>query len=175
MSTPFGSVEYRSVDRFEESYIKEIQDDAFQLIQDHIWWNNPVNLYDKIEYPLYLTGDSYLLLLRIQDLKTGFTRSVDFRDDLILGLVDYTKTLGILSILSRNHDITWKLFQTASCRIELPIGTIENGEISVSAIKHMTDTIDHYKITERELSDSEFHARIYHQYFDENHEPIFQS
>ncbi|MDA0348961.1 MAG: hypothetical protein O3C43_12510 [Verrucomicrobia bacterium] len=175
MNAAFGRVEYRSTDRFEQEYINEMQEESFQLVQVHRWWNDYVNIYDKIEYPLYLTGESNLLRHHLENLETGFTRSVEFRDDLLMALVDYPKTLEVLSILSKNHEFTWNLFQTTSSGIEIPIGMIENGEVSKSAITHMTDTISYYKFPEKDLSNTELQDRIYHNYFDENDKPIFDS
>ena len=173
MSATFGFVEYRSFDRFEQEYIEEIQEQCRELTQDHLWWSDPVMLYDKIEYPLYLTGDSHLLKGSLKG-EYGLQRSVDLKDDLYLSLVDYSKLLEILSVLSAEHEIRWKLFRTMSSSLELTIGTIDNGEIGESAIKHMTAIMTEAQLSHEDLLNTELHKEIYYKYYDENYEPIFE-
>jgi len=173
MSVPFGIVEYRSTDRFEQEYIEEIQEHCNELTLDHRWWSEQVTLYDKIEYPLYLTGDSRLLLEALQS-EHGYREPVDYSDDISMALVDYAKLLEILSLLSKQHELTWKLFQTGSLKFEMLIGWIESGETSESAIRHMTDIMSEVAVTHEDLLDKERQQRIYSKYFDENDKPIFE-
>jgi hypothetical protein len=60
MSLPFGNFEYRSTDRFEQEYIEEIQAECNELAQDHQWRGDPVQINEKILFPLYLTAGRLL-------------------------------------------------------------------------------------------------------------------
>ena len=174
MNPSFGRIEYRSKDRFEQEYLKEIQEECDLMNRDRDWWSQPPHLYDKIKYPLFLTGESELLIQRLSSLDGFQSRYIDPRDDLIMALVDYPKVLEILATLSLEHQITWNVFQTLSENYEVPLGTIVNGQISDSLIQHQTETIDRYGITETELSDTALHKEIFSRYFDENLDPIFK-
>ena len=173
MKIPFGRIEYRSNNRFEEEYLKEIQEECDLLNRDRDWWSQPPHLYDKIQYPLFLTGESDLLIQRLTSIDSLHTRIVDPRDDMIMALVDYPHVLEILATVSLNHSIRWYVFQTFSENDEESLGSIENGEISDSLIQHRLEAIDRFRITEDELKNTTLHKEIFDRYFDEDLNPIF--
>jgi hypothetical protein len=55
---------------------------------------------------------------------------------------------------------------------EVDIGFIENGEISDSAIQHMTVVMDQYKFSHDDLLNEDRRQQIFAKYFDENDQPI---
>lgn len=169
----FGRIEYRSTDRFEQAYLEELQEECGLLNRNRDWWSQPPHLYDKIKYPLFLNGESELLVQKLVSLDQLHSRYVDPKDDLIMALIDYPYVLEILATLSLKHEFNWHIFQTLSENYELPIGSIEGGDISDSLIQHRLDTADQFGISEEELSNRNLHKEIFNRYFDENLDPIF--
>ena len=68
--------------------------------------------------------------------------------------------------------VNWKLFVRFPPMDEVDIGFIENGEISDSAIQHMTVVMDQYKFSHDDLLNEDRRQQIFAKYFDENDQPI---
>lgn len=130
------------------------------------------HLYDKIKSPLYLTGDSHLLIQVFQS-EFGYTRGVGLEEDVFMSQGDYVKLLEILSTPGRNHDFIWELFYENKSGEEFPIGEIDQGEISPSAMQYMTFVMDRFGLSHQEQGDVERRQKIFSKYFDENDEVIF--
>lgn len=166
-------IEYISQDEFELSYRAEIYEESEALIQDHLWWNEPFTLYDKIEFPLYLTGESDLIRDTL-DGDFGPRRFIERKDDVFLALVDYAKIVGVLRQLSESHEITWRVFYRSEPRREVDIGYIVNGKADGSVIDFMIKTLEQYELSHESVWDEALKDQVYSKYFDELDQPIFE-
>jgi len=91
-----NKIEFRSIEDFEADYKKEINSQSEQLIQDHLWWNYPLTLYDKIEYPHHLTGDCHILHYCLSDeygVKNKVNRPLKIcPSDLLVSIISLTRS-----------------------------------------------------------------------------------
>jgi hypothetical protein len=161
-----------SLDEFEAGYRQEIYEQAESLIQDHLWWNEPLTLFDRIAYPLHLTGESNLVREYLSDAYAP-RRVVQREHDVYLALVDYAKIVEVLGQLGEAHDITWRLFHSDAGGRDVDIGYIEAGKPDVATIKFMLERLERYGLEEGMLWDSAKQLEIYALYFDDDDEPIF--
>lgn len=166
-------IEYISRDEFELSYRAEIYEESESLIQDHLWWNEPLTLFDRIEYPLRLTGESNLIVGSLND-EYGPRRCIEPKDDVYLALIDYIKMVGVLKELSRNHEIYWRLYYRNSSNQEVDVGCIDCGEEDDNITKFVQETLSRYSLDFSTLWDDKLKEAIYSKYFDHNHNPIFE-
>ena len=166
-------IEYISKDEFELSYRAEIYQESEALIQDHLWWNEPFTLYDKIEYPLYLTGESNLIRDHLYG-EYGPQRVVERKDDVYLALVDYAKILEVLQELGERHDITWRVFYRMEPNREVNIGYIVNGAPDEGVLDFMIKTLEQYGLDYESLWDEALKHEVYSKYFDESDEPLLE-
>ncbi|MGJ8652309.1 MAG: hypothetical protein ACSHX8_03460 [Opitutaceae bacterium] len=165
-------IEYRSADEFEIEYKKEIYAESESLIQDHLWWNEPFTLYDQIQYPLYLTGESNLIIDTLND-EFSVRRQIERADDIYMAMGDYLKIIAVLETISANHELDWHLFYTNQTDTEVTIGAIVNGRADEASIQYIINSIALYHIPFEQISDNALREGIYSKYFDQNDDPIF--
>ncbi len=158
-----GKLIYASEEEFEQDYLQALFEEAAELAQEHTWWNEPVRLYESDETPYLLTG-SNKLLHRYLSRGQGAPRNVDYRDDILMSMVDYFAAIEILTILSKEHEFTWLISQPSEPRDKL-IGKIVNGEIEPRLFEFLLPEMEALKISESDLEDTELHERIRAKYF----------
>ena len=158
-----GTLIYVSDDEFELDYIEALHEEAAELARDHVWWNEPLQLSQDPENPHVLSG-SNKLLHRYLSHGLGAPRNVDYRDDMLMSIVDYFAAIEILTILSKEHEFTWLLCQPSEPRDKL-IGKIVDGAIEPKLFEFLMPEMEALKITERDLEDTELHERIRAKYF----------
>ena len=166
------NIEYRSVDEFEIEYKNEIHTESELLIQDHLWWNEPFTLYDQIQYPLHLTGESNLIVDTLND-EFSARRQVERADDIFMAMGDYLKIIAVLETIGANHELDWYIFCTNQSGVEVTIGAIANGRADEVSIQYIIDSIARYHIPFEQISDSAHREAIYSKYFGQNDDPIF--
>lgn len=169
----YVKIEYRSREIFELDYKAEIYVQAESMIQDHLWWKEPLTLYEQIEYPEHLTGDSVLFHQWISD-ELGPRRYVEPRDDAFLAMRDYAEILKVLGVLSGEHDFGWDIFYTVDSGREKMIGRVLSGEIDSNAMNVLSSTLERYEISDHEFQDEQVAEMIYGKYFDGSDQPIFE-
>jgi hypothetical protein len=168
----YVKIEYRSKEIFELDYKAEIYAQAEAMIQEHLWWNEPLTLYEQIEYPEHLTGDSKLLYEWIPD-EMGPRRYVEPQDDALLAMRDYAEILKVLGALSEEHDFSWVLFYRGVGPDIKVIGRIESGVVDHDALQFLSDTLKCHEISDAMFQDEELAKLTYHKYFNAEDQPIF--
>ncbi len=158
-----GTLIYVSDDEFELDYIEALHEEAAELARDHAWWNEPLRLFESPDNPNVLYG-SNKLLHRYLAQGPGAPRNVDYRDDMLLSIVDYFAAIEILTILSKEHEFTWLVCQPAEPREKL-IGKIVDGTIEPRLFEFLMPEMEALKISERDLEDRDLHERIRAKYF----------
>jgi hypothetical protein len=165
-------IEYMSLDEFESNYRSEIYQESETLIQDHLWWNEPLTLFDKIDYPLHLTGESNLVRDCLHD-DYGPRREIKRKDDVYLALIDYAKIIEILQQLGEAHEITWRLFRRNAAGKDVDVGYITNGKSDTKAIDFLVSSLEQYGLSHESIWDEGLKDEVYSRYFDESDNPIY--
>ncbi|ADE55901.1 hypothetical protein [Coraliomargarita akajimensis] len=165
-------IEYISTQEFESEHRSVIHAEAEALIQDHLWWNEPLTLFDRIDYPHHLTGESNLIRDYLHD-AFGPRREIERKDDVYLALIDYLKIIDVLEQLSEKHAIGWRLYFSKTTGNEVTIGFIEAGKAAPGVLQFMVDTLERYALSHDSLWDDAEKHRVYSKYFDETDSPIY--
>lgn len=158
-----GSITFVSDDEFELDYIEALHEEAAELAQDHVWWNEPPRFFENPEQPFCVSG-ACKLLHRYIAVGQGAPKNVDYRDDILMGMVDYFAVVEILTILSKEHEFTWLVSQPAEPRDKL-IGKIADGKIEPRLFEFLIPEMEALKISENDIEDTELHERIRAKYF----------
>ena len=158
-----GSLTYQSDEEFELDYIEALQQEVDELARERQWWKEPISLRENPDAPFALFGSNKLLHRYLPNTPSG-PRNVDYRDDVLMGIVDYFAVIEILTILSKEHEFTWLVSQPAEPRDKL-IGKIDNGEIDPRIFECLLPEMEALKISETELEDTALHDRIREKYF----------
>lgn len=158
-----GSVSYTSLDEFELDYKEALYAEVAELAQEHTWWNEPLQLCEHKKSPYLLTGSSSIMRRYITK-PDGSQVNVSYRDDILLGVVDYLTIVEMLTYLSKEHEFAWTLGIPGEPR-DKPIGKIDNGEIDPAIFEFISEELDALDITENELADEALHRKIRAKYF----------
>ncbi|MDQ8201900.1 hypothetical protein [Pelagicoccus sp. SDUM812003] len=154
---------YTSYDEFDADYLEALIQEVDALAQEHRWWRQPIAVAAHPRNPSLLHGYTKLMH-RYIDGDGAAPRKLDYREDTLMGMVDYLTIVEMLTLLSKEHEFTWELFQPAEPRPKL-IGRIEDGELDAKIIDFLLPEINALEITDRELEDQALHERIRAKYF----------
>ncbi|NEQ69587.1 MAG: hypothetical protein F6K21_29670 [Symploca sp. SIO2D2] len=167
-----GAITYTSEDDFEPDYKVALIEEAAQLCNERTWWNEPLNFTLNPQYPDALDGSSRLLRRYLQN-EAGQQRNIDYRDDMLLAMVDYSHIIGVLAAIGRIHEIDWNICYPATPR-EKQIGMILGGQIENRIFEFLIHEMQALDINDAELEDQALHKAIRAKYFTETGEMIFE-
>lgn len=156
---PIGTLSYSSEDEFEDDYRAEIYQQAKKLAEDYCWWNEPLWLYDQLRSAHKLTGQSQLWRSDPVD-PDGVPilgQGIPARYNALMSFIDAQRIIGLLQVLSKEHEITWTLYENDG-RDE--IGIITNGAIDPQLDYRLNAIRESNGFSDRELQDDVLQKRI---------------
>jgi len=153
---------FTSVESFEPDYIEQLRKDMDELAAERVWWNQPLALSPDCERDEELKG-SVKIMRRYLESEVGPPRKIDYRDDVLMGMVDYLAILEALTALSKEHEFSWEVRMPAEPRPKL-IGKIVEGRIDPKLFDFLLPELEALEITDRDLSDHELHQSIRQKY-----------
>ena len=157
-----GSLIYTSLDEFEADYIDALRADLQELAADHLWWRESPSITENPRNP-YLLHGANRIMRRYQELPAGGLRKIDYRDDVLMGMVDYLAILEMLTCLSKEHEFAWSVGYPSDSRSK-EIGRIDNGEISPRLFDFLLPEMEALQISDKDLSNQSLHATIRAKY-----------
>ncbi|MCH6256408.1 hypothetical protein MLD52_07600 [Puniceicoccaceae bacterium K14] len=168
-----GTLTFTSYDEFEPDYKGLIIEQINELVASHLWWNQPLEFIDIPQEPELINGRTVMLRRVLED-GNGQQRNVDYRDDVIMSMVDYWKTIEFLTALSKEHEFIW-IVGYPSGKDEKTIGEIVDGEIDAKIFDFLIQEMDALEISETDLQNQILHETIRSKYFASSGEPIFDA
>lgn len=159
-----GALTYLSLEEFEEDYIAAIREESEALASERAWWKDRLSVGQDEANPSLLKGTTRLMHRYITDPATNAARKVDYRDDVLMGMVDYLAIIEILTMLSKEHEFTWQVSAPAEPRDKL-IGTIVDGEIDPRLFDFLIPELEALEIAEQDLENEILHQSIRGKYF----------
>ena len=154
---------YTSFEEFDADYLEALNKEIQELAKEHTWWNQAIAIqpHPKNEYLLH--GQTRLMH-RYIGVDTPTPRKLDYRDDTLMGMVDYLTIIEMLTMLSKEHEFTWEIYQPADPRPKL-IGRITEGELDPKLIDFLLPEINALEISDRDLEDPSLHQSLRSKYF----------
>lgn len=166
-----GALSYISYDEFDAESKEVLDEDLAAFAKDFNWWLEAPQFVETEGKEEFVTGSNRLLRRTIKD-DSGQIRKVDYRDDVILGMVDYLETIEILTALSKEHAFIWTIGYPAEPKDKV-IGEIVDGEIDPEIFEFLIHEMEALEISEDDLQDKALHEQIRSKYFDASCKPIF--
>lgn len=166
-----GTLTFTSYDEFDDDYKAVIIEQINELVSDHLWWNETIQFIDIPDEPELLNG-KVVMIRRVLSDENGNSRNIDYRDDVIMSMVDYWKTIEILTALSKEHEFIW-IVGYPSGKDEKTIGEIVDGEIDPKIFDFLLQEMDALDISETDLQNQILHETIRAKYFTQEGKAIF--
>ncbi len=167
-----GALSYISYDEFEPDYKAALSEDLQAIASEVNWWFEAPKFFETAGKEIFITGTNRILRRTISN-DSGQIRNVDYRDDVILGMVDFLETVEILTALSKEHEFIWTVGYPAEPK-DKTIGEIVDGEIDPAILDFLLDEMTALEISEEDLTDKDLHNEIRAKYFDADGNPIFK-
>ena len=166
-----GAIIYTSEEDFDTDLKQDIISDMKSLAEEHRWWNQPISFADHPDYPDALDGSTELVHRYFQS-PNGQQRKIDYKDDILMGMVDYAFIIGILAAASKEHEFSWNLCYPAHPRPK-QIGMIREGEIEARVFDFLLQEMQALDISDADLENEKLHSEIRSKYFTPEGEKIY--
>jgi hypothetical protein len=167
-----GAIIYTSEDEFDADYKEALYADAKEIVKERKWWNEPLSFFEDADEPDLLTGATKLIHRQLKD-DLGNLRSVDYRDDMLMGMADYLRIIEILTYYSKEHEFAWFLSYPASPQ-DKEIGRIVDGEIDPQIFDFLIHEMEALNIKDEDLENESLQETIRAKYFNPSGKPIFR-
>lgn len=168
-----GAIIYTSEDEFDADYKAALYADAKEVANERQWWNEPLSFFEDAAEPDLLTGSTKLIHRQLKG-DSGKNRTVDYRDDMLMGMADYLRIIEILTYYSKEHEFTWTLSYPALPR-DKTIGKIVDGEIDPKIFDFLIHEMEALDIKDQDLESETLQESIRAKYFTKAGTPIFEA
>ncbi|MGK0240902.1 MAG: hypothetical protein ACI92G_004393 [Candidatus Pelagisphaera sp.] len=166
-----GAIIYTSEDEFDADYKAALYADAKEIAAERQWWKEPLSFFEDPNEPDLLTGSTKLIHRQFKD-DLGNNRSIDYRDDMLMGMADYLQVIEILTFYSKEHEFAWLISYPAT-PLDKPIGRIIDGEIDPQIFDFLIHEMEALDIKDNDLENETLQAEIRAKYFKKDGGPIF--
>lgn len=159
-----GSLSYTSIDEFDRDYKDAIYAEIADMVSQRKWWKQSILMVEDPRRPDLLTGQNDILHRYIVN-ADGQQKNIPYRDDVLMGIVDYLAIVDMLNYLSKAHEFGWNLGYPAEPREKL-IGTIDNGEIDPRIFEFPLHEMEALEITDEDIENETLHKEIRAKHFE---------
>lgn len=170
-----ASLNYISVEEWEQSYKLEVIREADVINDGYTWWSEPVMLYDQIGKEDFLTGGSNFTLptgMLIEPFPLGVSEAplpletieIELADQLLLQAYNCKCVVDVLCRLGEKYEFSWDLSASDDLSEYLPLGRIIDGKKSDGLTRNFHQLIASWLIDESLLGDEAHMKSLIHKY-----------